>query len=80
MDKFSIIANGWKNYLFPSRNIKVLAENRAKICAKCPFTVEAMITLPDTSQVKGLKCSKCSCPSLSVVVMAENRKCPEHKW
>jgi hypothetical protein len=80
MDNLSIIINGYKNYVFPNKKIKQLAEARAKICSKCDFTTNALITLPDKTEVKGLKCTKCTCPNLSVVVMSENKKCPINKW
>jgi hypothetical protein len=80
MDKLSVIINGYKNYLFPTKKARDLALTRANVCANCDFATSSFFTLPDNTATEGLKCSKCTCPNLSIVVMANDKKCPIGKW
>lgn len=80
MDNFSVIAEGWGNYLFPSKEIKEMAISRAKICATCTHLEDTMIAVPDAnSQIAGKKCGLCKCP-LSAATRSPQKHCPIHKW
>lgn len=77
------IISGFTNYVFPNKEIEVLALQRAAICAACPFAVETRLKqlLPDDTikEIDGLKCSDCGC-ILSAKVRQMFDSCPQKKW
>lgn len=80
--KFEEIANGWKNYLFPSAAIESLARARANVCSACEHAVKSFWTQnmgDEIVQVQGLKCDKCNCP-LSAATRSIKKECPLGKW
>jgi len=84
MDKrLSAILSGFKNYIFPNKEIEEIAIQRASICALCPFAVETKMKqlLPDDTikEIDGLKCSDCGC-ILSAKVRQAFESCPQNKW
>ena len=82
-NRFKAIVQGFKNYVFPNKEIEEVAHQRATICAACPFAVETMMKqlLPDDSikEIEGLKCSECGC-ILSAKVRQAYESCPQNKW
>lgn len=82
MGKLANIIQGWKNYLFESKDIEDLAIERAHFCAKCPFAEEGIV--PDLiddriEDVQGMVCNKCYCP-LSAKLRSPEESCPIGKW
>lgn len=80
------IVSGWKNYVFPSETIELLAKERAKICASCEHFVPDKIfksQLPDRSitEIQGIGCGLCNCP-LSTKLRQVIQMCPHDppKW
>lgn len=81
MGQISNIIDGWSNYL---KGMTGLRENeRAKICKKCAYakvgTFERWLPSKGLEEVKGLKCSKCTCP-LVAKIRSINDECPIGKW
>jgi len=79
------IVSGWKNVIFPSKEIEELARVRARICSDCPFA-DLHFKFKKFSpkekalkDIKGLGCTKCGCP-LSSKVRSVMSSCPEKKW
>lgn len=70
MSKFNQIVEGWVNHIFPSEEIKKLAETRAKICSECP-------------KLKNNFCSKelggCGC-YIPAKTKSPDSTCPDDKW
>jgi aspartate carbamoyltransferase regulatory subunit len=81
--RFKAIVSGFKNYVFPNKEIEELALKRATVCAICPFAVETKMKqlLPDDTikEIDGLKCSDCGC-ILSAKVRQIFESCPQNKW
>lgn len=81
--KYIGIISGFKNYIFPNKEMEEIAMERAKICSECPFAVETtfkQIELDDSiKEIKGLKCSDCGC-ILSAKVRQMYNKCTQNKW
>lgn len=82
--KFTDIANGWKNVVFPSPTVEKLAHVRAKICSECPHAVESKWTqaLGDKiEEIQGRKCELCGCP-LSAYTRSVKNTCSHNppKW
>lgn len=82
-NRLMAIISGFKNYVFPDKNIEEIAHKRAAICAACPLAVTTMMKqlLPDDSikEIEGLKCSECGC-ILSAKVRQAYESCPKNKW
>lgn len=85
LKKFNAIAEGWKNFVFPSKNIEELAKVRAEICSGCPhMTTDYPFKniLPEEKRieiVKGVACGLCGCP-LQSKLRVPLESCPEKKW
>ena len=80
--KIKNIYDGWKAYAVSDPVTKRIANERATECAKCPKAVKGTfeILLPDSvKEIKGLKCSLCSCP-LSTATRSKEYNCPLGKW
>lgn len=77
------ILEGWKNYIFPSKETEEKAKARAEICAVCPHakkgTYQKMMPDYTLKEVKGMKCDLCGCP-LSTLLRQEQEKCKLKKW
>ncbi len=80
------IGQGWKNYVFKSETIELLAKERAKICAGCEHFKKDKIfkeQLPDRSikEIQGIGCNLCGCP-LSTKLRQVIQICPHDppKW
>jgi len=82
IQKLKSIAEGWKNVVFISPTVEVLAKGRAEICAQCPFAVES--TWQEAvgkllRNVTNIKCDKCNCP-VSAKTRSVGEECPIGKW
>ena len=82
--KMKNIVNGWKNLVIDNPVVERVAIHRANICAECPFAVmstgvHTVVVDNKTTQIRGLKCSKCGCP-LSAKVRSSFDYCPIGKW
>lgn len=78
------ILDGWANYIIDDPVTEQMAQHRASICAKCPFAevmsgVHTLVADNKTKQIRGMVCSKCSCP-LSAKVRSSRSVCPIGKW
>ena len=77
------IVNGWKNYVFPNKDMEQIAHHRAKICSGCNKAVlgtyEKLMKDRNLKEVKGMKCYVCGCP-LSTKLRSKNETCPLGKW
>lgn len=75
--KFKEICDGWKNYIFPSPEIEILAIERAKICSDCK------VPTGDGRVVDGVdennRCVKCRC-YIPAKTRSVNSSCPLRKW
>jgi hypothetical protein len=83
MSKLNEIYNGWKNYIFPNKEVEAIAKQRAKICAGCEQAVKMAFDelMPDNTlkEIEGLCCNICECP-LSTKTRSLDTKCPKSKW
>jgi hypothetical protein len=82
--KLQNIVNGWYNLAIHNSVVEEVALKRANICAKCPFAemssgVYTAVIDNKTTQIRGLKCTKCGCP-LSAKVRSSKDYCPIGKW
>lgn len=83
--KLERIAEGWKNVVFLSPTVEVLAKGRAEICSKCPEAVESSFLQAVgkvLSKVESIKCGICNCP-ISAKTRVVDEKCPHPdgpKW
>ena len=82
--KLASIVVGWTNLFIEDAAVEEIAMARANICAKCPFAeisggVYSVVVDNKTTQIQGMKCTKCGCP-LSAKVRSKNDYCPEGKW
>jgi len=88
--KFKNIVEGWSNLAFKNPVVEEIANERATICSKCPFSIhsswiEAVVSAVNKKQVtsklirKGMVCSKCNCP-IAAKSRALLEECPEKKW
>lgn len=66
LKKFREITEGWKNVAFENPEVEKIANDRATICAGCPFSKAGI-------------CTKCGCP-LKAKTRSIQSKCPEGKW
>ena len=86
LKKFNAIAEGWKNFAFPSKNIEELAKVRAEICSGCPhMTTDYPFKniLPEEKRieiVKGVACGLCGGCPLQSKLRVPLESCPEKKW
>lgn len=67
MSRLTEIYEGWKNYIFQTPEIEVLAKERIAVCAVCIH-----LNILDI-------CSRCSCPKAGKARSPESR-CPENSW
>lgn len=67
----SLIAAGWKNLVWPDKEVEKVARERAEICAKCPLLV--------SMAGKGICCYKCGCV-IAAKVRSLDESCPVGKW
>lgn len=66
MSKLKEITEGWFNHIFPSEEIKKLAEKRANICASCPSNINNI-------------CDDCGC-YLPAKTKSPSSNCPKKLW
>lgn len=75
---FSQIYEGWKNNLFPSKDMKPLIEQVAKermdICEKCPMHSKNFRTKRVDEH-----CRDCGC-TLSAKTRCLSCECPQNRW
>lgn len=64
---FEEIIAGWKNYVFPNKEVEELAKNRIKICLSCPKISERHF------------CNICHC-YMPAKVRSPKSTCPLVKW
>lgn len=67
MSNIKEIIDGWKNYLFKSKEHEKLAINRMSTCLECD------------KLTKTKRCSECGC-FMPAKVRTEKSKCPLGKW
>ena len=67
MSHLNEIIAGWKNYIFPNKDIEKLAIDRMEICLACP-------KLKDNK-----RCAMCGC-FMPAKVRSELSTCPLKKW
>lgn len=60
---------GWKNYIFPNKEVEKIATNRMITCLKCK----------DHFQKKTKRCGICGC-FMPAKVRNINSKCPIKSW
>jgi len=66
--KLAVVYDGWKNVIFPTKEIEEIAKARAIICSKCDSNV-------------GHVCKECTCPiHAKCRSMREENKCDLGKW
>lgn len=75
LQKFKEIVSAWIIANNPTREQKLLAENRFKICNTCPYkkVVTEKIGL-------GTICAECGCPLSKKIFSTEFNPCPQKKW
>lgn len=81
-NKLNNIVKGWKNYIFPSSEIEILAAKRAITCASCSHAVEGRFEIIEDKrieEIKGMGCDMCLCP-LSTKLRSPEEECPINKW
>lgn len=81
--RYSNIVEGFANHIFDNPQMEVVAKQRAKICATCPFAkqsnvMKVVIVDNKTKEIQGLYCDACGC-NLSAKVRS-NTYCPKGKW
>lgn len=86
VQKLHNILQGWKNYVFESKEIESMAKSRAIECAKCELAVYGLVASlidDEIKDVKGLVCNGCEtglkCP-LSGKLRSPDEKCPKGLW
>ena len=67
MGRLEEIYNGWKNYIFPNKEMEELAKKRAAICVDCPKLKSNNI------------CSVCGC-YIPAKTRSKTSRCPLSKW
>ncbi len=65
-DKSKEILDGLKNYVFPTEESELLANERAKVCGTCEHNINN-------------KCKLCGC-FLILKVRSKQTNCPANKW
>lgn len=81
-NKLASIAEGWKNYVFPSKDIEALAKDRAEHCASCEEAVKAKFEVITDNRIKVIEnfiCNHCKCP-LTTKLRSQSESCPLQKW
>lgn len=68
MTQLEEIYEGWKNYIFPNKQIEELAKKRINLCVSC-----------DQFRVDTKRCGSCGC-FMPAKVRSELSKCPLKKW
>jgi hypothetical protein len=75
---FSQIYEGWKNNLFPSKDMKpyieAVAKERMSICEECPMHSKNFKTVRLDAH-----CTDCGC-TLSAKLRCLSCECPQKKW
>lgn len=82
LQKLHNILQGWKNYVFESKEIESMAKSRAIECAKCDNAVYGWVAAfvdDGLKDIQGLKCGLCDCP-LSGLLRSPESQCKENKW
>ncbi len=94
LTKYKDIYQGWKNDLFPNKDILEIAEKRASICAGCPLNVAntcsskkfGMVKEDFIYKVRGNEVREkdsmqygCGCP-LSKKTKSPDSQCPLNNW
>lgn len=83
--KLTSIIKGWANYIWESEDVREMAKERAKHCAKCDKAKMALVPTFIDDEIKdiyGLVCTGCGivhCP-LSGKLRSPDEKCPDNKW
>lgn len=91
LKKFKEIYDGWKNDAFPTPDVLVWSEPRAKICADCPLNVNNVCSTfekgiavkefiyQEEIRYQGREYKGCGCP-LSKKTKSLDSKCPIGRW
>ena len=81
--RLAAIVSGFKNYMFPNKEMEEVALQRALICAACPLAevtiLKQLLSDVNIKEIEGLKCSVCGC-ILSAKVRQAYESCPKEKW
>jgi hypothetical protein len=75
LHKFKEIAKAWIIAYNPSKEQKILAENRFTICDNCP----SKKTISDKIKIS-IVCGECGCPISKKIFSPEFNACPLKKW
>lgn len=66
MTKIELILDGLKNYIIPNDSVRIISNQRAIICADCPFNRLNF-------------CTECKC-FIPVKILSIRDRCPKSKW
>ncbi len=69
MGRLAEIWDGWKNFFFPDKEIKILSKKRMEICANCEHA----------SKTVYLHCDKCGC-YIPAKARSKDSNCPVGLW
>jgi len=72
MTKIKQIYSGWKNFIFPNKEVEAIAKVRAKICAGCVHSVT--MTFEELEKKIGMLTSEIGEISKSIELIARNMK------
>ena len=67
MSRLSEIFSGWKNYVFPNKNVEELAKTRMEICVGCDDLTNRNY------------CELCGC-YMPAKVRSLKSKCADNRW
>ena len=77
------IVEGWKNYIFPNKEVETIAKVRALRCATCDFNKDMLDSaLPDILKPKDVTisvCTKCYCP-IAQKTRSMDSECEINRW
>jgi hypothetical protein len=72
--RIAIIYDGWKNYIFPSKEVEEIAKERAEICASCDYMKEITRNW-GAGSLQYVGCSLCGCPISKKVRSMNSKNC-----
>ena len=76
------ILQGWKGYVWETKEIEAMAKDRAIECSRCEYAVKGFVAElfeDGIKDIEGLKCDLCDCP-LSGLLRSEDSQCKLGKW
>lgn len=81
LSKSSEIFEGWKNFVFPNKDVETIAKRRLEVCLKCNYckTITLNRRIPVVRRIEYLGCSLCRCP-IEKKVRSLKSSCPKKYW